>query len=48
VHVPRAADVGDEDQVEVGVAVDGEADAALLLARDPVKTRGTALSASVT
>ena len=29
-HVSRAAHVGDEHQVEVGVAVDGEADAALL------------------
>ena len=29
-HVARSPDVGDEHQVEVGVAVDGEADAALL------------------
>jgi hypothetical protein len=35
VHVAGAADVGDEDEVEVGVAVDSEADAALLVARDP-------------
>ena len=36
VHVAGAAHVGDQDQVEVRVAVDGEPDAALLLARDPV------------
>jgi hypothetical protein len=35
VHVAGAAHVGDQHQVEVGVAVDGEPDAALLVACDP-------------
>jgi hypothetical protein len=39
VDVAGAAYVGDEDEVEVGVAVDGEPDAALLVARNPVQRR---------
>ncbi|URE17110.1 hypothetical protein MUK42_03921 [Musa troglodytarum] len=35
VHVAGARDVGDQHQVEVGVAVDGEPDPALLHARHP-------------
>lgn len=35
-HVPGPGDVGDEDQVEVGVAIDGEPHSTSLLARDPV------------
>jgi hypothetical protein len=34
-HVAGAGNVGHQDEVEVGVAVDGEPDAALLHARDP-------------
>jgi hypothetical protein len=45
VHVAGATNVADEDEVEVGVAVDCEADAALLVARDPAhrKINTTAL-----
>jgi hypothetical protein len=40
VHVAGAAHVGHQHQVEVGVAVDGEPDAALLVARDPAQHVG--------
>jgi len=36
-HVPGAGHVGHQHQVEVGVAVDGEPDPALLHARHPAK-----------
>ena len=38
--IAGASDVGDEDEVEVGVAVDGVVDAALLLTRDPEPKEG--------